>query len=445
MIAPKNKSMAFKNTICAISLLLISGCGFFSKKVESIVEKEELKNAPVVKPVKKNLYCGESGKLQLILEDEPTLKFYKPLLSSLFDNKSHSFVQKSAMLALIEMIRRPDVASPTSRFQFFLRIKGKDHYFDFSSRQKDNSMPYIKAIEFLMTNFDGAKNLDKLSEILDSNVPSSLNVTPELENFLQLYRNDISKNDELTEYFFKGDEVLTKHESFKRHSFKKTYKQYLSAKNNNESLYQVNQMQMKKLDAGTAALQLECNLDINQETPQSLNVQNKNSKSSHYFAIMEGDNFFIGASSSSLPGNKVTNLKGTYFINTSAPSTPLPVCEYKNQIQDIVLFSTKGRYPEQHLRHLITYDIALADSQELLKELLTFSRHLFLSNPDRILYESKRGRKAQLDFFLSMNFPIYHVSSLGDVIGAANFSGPAGTSKSLIVDDRSSARLRCSP
>ncbi|MDD4976334.1 MAG: hypothetical protein PHY93_18390 [Bacteriovorax sp.] len=123
----------------------------------------------------------------------------------------------------------------------------------------------------------------------------------------------------------------------------------------------------------------------------------------------------------------------------------MPVCQFNNSLQDIILFSTSGRNPAQHLKHLVSYDISLVDSFQSLEELLKFSRHLFLSNPDRILYESKRGRKSQLDFFLSMNFPIYHVEALGDIIGAGIFKNARREDLSLIADDRSKARLWCSP
>lgn len=436
--------MPLKNKIFLLLLLSLSGCGFFSKKVESIVEKEERTNAPAIKPIKKNLFCRGSNKLQLILEDESAVKFYGPLFS-VFENKMYSFVQKSALLSLVEMMRRPDVASPTSRLQFFLRLKGKDYYYDISSKNSDESLPYLKAVELLMKNFDNPKTLHSLTEALDTVVPLSINVSPELETFLQHYRNDITKNEVLTDYFIKGDEVLTKHESFKRHSFKKTYIQYLSNKMNSDSYYKIDDSQLKFVETEAPDLEVTCNLDINKEvTSKEDLLQTKVTKNSHYFAMMEGQNLFIAVNSSTLP-EKITNLKDTYFIKTTPPSMPLPVCKYKNKVEDIILFSTRGRFPNQHLRHLVTYDIGLADSQDSLNDLLTFSRHLFLSTPDRILYESKRGRKAQLDFFLTMNFPIYHVSALGDIIGAAVFSSPKENSKSLIIDDRSSARLRCSP
>lgn len=428
---------------------LLSGCGFFSNKVESIVEKAELKNkTPTIKAAKKMLYCPDENKTQFIVEDEPTMKFYSSLFKSVLENRTYSFIQRSAMYSLMELLRRPDIVTPETRLQFFLRHKGKDTYFDISPKIKDDpeAWPFIKGLEVLLKNNETSSDLSKLADVLDSTMPSSINVSPAFEQFLQEHRDSISKNEELIEVFFKGDEILTKHESFKKISLKKILSKYKEMKKNPENLYSLNEYPLKDYDLNDSSLALKanCNFDINKEsvTKDDL-LENKMKKNSHYFAMMEGNNIFLAVVSSFVP-EKISNLKGTYFFKTAQAATPLPFCEFKTKGLDTLLFSTKGRYPAQHLRHLLTYEIGLADSQQSLQEILTFSRHLFLNNPDRILYESKRGRKAQLDFFLSMNFPIYHVSSLGDIIGASSFSTKAENSKSLLIDDRSTARLRCS-
>lgn len=121
---------------------------------------------------------------------------------------------------------------------------------------------------------------------------------------------------------------------------------------------------------------------------------------------------------------------------------PSPLCELSDTERTIALFSAKGRSPAQHLRHLIAYEVGLVRTPDELNELLKFSRHLFLNDPDRILYESKRGRKTQLDFFLAMKFPIYHAESLGDVFGSMSYK-QSGYRTSLIVDDREQTRLTC--
>lgn len=433
--------------LLAMILFFLCGCGFFSRKVESIVEKEENKNQ-IERPiaVRKNLFCPDHSKTQFISEDESTLKFYSPFLKSTLENKSLGFIQRAALYSLAELVRRPDVVNPKARLQFFLRYKDKDFYVDIHPKNAndDSAVSYLKGIELLLKQADSTADLSKLAEVVDVAMAPGINVSPALEFFLAANRDEISKNEELTEVYFKGDEILTKHESFKKLQIKKLIAQYKNEKKFSDTLYSISEAPLKNYQTDSHDLNLKCNFNVQTDsvTKQDL-LEAELKKGSHYFAMMEGNHFFIAAVSSVIP-QKISNIKGTYFFNFPASPVPFPVCEYKTKAQDIILFSTKGRFPGQHLQHLLTYDIELADNQVALQEILTFSRHLFLSNPDRILYESKRGRKSQLDFFLSMNFPIYHVTSLGDLMGAATFSKSTQYSSSLIVDDRSAARLRCS-
>ncbi len=438
-----NKSLAL---LLALLISVISSCSFLSQKVESLVEISENKTSEPVKQNKKNLYCVDNNKVQLLLEDESTLKYYSPFIGQLFETKNYSFIQKSIMLSLIEMSRRPDEASPSARLQYFLHLKGKSYYFDFSSLKQDESfrMPFIKGLEYLVKNFDNSKSLNSLAESLDQIVPQAINVSPEFESFLLQNKNELQKKDSFSQVFFKGDEVLTKHESFKRISYKKVISLFNNDKSNQDANFNISKNSLTDIDVGQNNLTVKCNTDINKENSLREELLNSSLKKSHYFAIKDGENFFI-ALSSELLDKSLRNIKDTYLISSKGPIDPLPICQFFNNDEDIVLFSTSGRNPVQHLKHLVTYDIALVSSYQSLKEILNFSRHLFLSSPDRILYESKRGRKSQLDFFLSMNFPIYHVDALGDIVGSATFNNQGRADRSLIIDDRSTAKLWCSP
>jgi hypothetical protein len=439
------KRMINRRFFVLFFILICAGCSFLTKKVESLATPKVLESKSD-KSTKKNLYCYENNKIQLLLEDDSTLKFYRPLMPNIFETKHFSFIQKAAMLSLIEMSRRPDEASPSARLQYFLRFNNKDYYFDFQPKNLDDNskMSFLKGLDVLLKTFDKTKSLYKLAETLDQNLPKNINISPDLESFLQTYKNDLIKNEYLTDTFFKGDEVLTKHESFKRTNYKQLINLYNSDNISNDSAYEFSKNSLVNIDTGPTGPALKCNLDINKEYSSKEDVLYKDQKTSHYFAIKEGNNFFIAVSSSIIQ-KPFKNYESTYFIKSRPSPVPLPVCQFNTSLQDIILFSSTGRNPAQHLKHLVSYDIGLVDSFQSLEELLKFSRHLFLSNPDRILYESKRGRKSQLDFFLSMNFPIYHVEALGDIIGAASFKNGRHEDLSLIADDRSKARLWCSP
>lgn len=431
---------------------LCNSCSFISKKVESIISQEADSNAkkePTSRPSKvnkKNLFCFEKNKINLLLEDDSTVKYYRSLIPTLFDSKFFSFIQKAAMLSLIEMSRRPDEASPSARLQFHLRFNNKNYYYDFRpTNLEDNTrMSYLKGVEILIKNFDASKNLKQIAETLDTLLPLNMNVSPELENFLQSNRDELYKNEYLAETFFKGDEVLTKHESFKRMNLKKLINLFYSNKTSDDTFYESSKNSLFDIPPVGQKDELKCNVDITKDNALKEELFFSKQKKSHYFGLKDANNFFI-AVSSSVVQKPFKEYDKTYFFKSRPAPTPQPFCQFKNNLHDITLFSTAGRNSAQHLKHLISYDINQTDSFQSLGELLNFSRHLFLIGPDRILYESKRGRKSQLDFFLSMNFPIYHVDSLGDIIGAASFKNEKREELSLIIDDRSQAKIWCGP
>ena len=74
----------------------------------------------------------------------------------------------------------------------------------------------MKGLSSLLNQFDHSIKLQILAENLDSIVPSLISVSADLETFLKKNKNEISKNKKLSDLFIKGNDSLTKLESFKR-------------------------------------------------------------------------------------------------------------------------------------------------------------------------------------------------------------------------------------
>ncbi|MEA9358585.1 hypothetical protein SHI21_20275 [Bacteriovorax sp. PP10] len=422
-------------------LLSLTSCAFITSKFEALTEKKKEKVTTISN--KKN-YCPANSKVQFISEDEFSLKFYKSLNPTIYENKNITFAEKSVMLALIEMSRRPDEASPYSRLQVYLKLNGKNYYYDFRPKNlaDDTKMPFLKGLDFLTQKFVPNKSLLSIATQLDAVIPQGIGVSLEFENFLKENRKDLAKNDVLTERFFKGDEILTKYETFNRVSYKSTVEQYLNGFSKTAD-YEYDKNGLTANKSKKENYETNCNYDLSKETSLRDEIMSADQKKSHYIAMSEGEDYFLAVSSTTLFRPFKTNPKMGYFMKSRPAAFPLPICEFKGKNQEIVLFSSEGRNPVQHLQHLEAYEIDQVDSAFTLNELLGFSRHLFLSNPDRILYESNRGRKAQLDFFLEMNFPIYHVENLGNIFGHAKFKNDKHQESVLYSDDRSTARLWC--
>ena len=82
-------------------VLFLCSCSFLSKKIESLVDISENKTPEVLSKNKKALHCFENNKVQMLLEDESTFKYYHPFIPQLFEGKNYSFIQKAVMLSHI--------------------------------------------------------------------------------------------------------------------------------------------------------------------------------------------------------------------------------------------------------------------------------------------------------------------------------------------------------
>jgi hypothetical protein len=422
-------------------IFLLTGCTFLSQKIESLENKDNLQSNfnSSLTTKNKTLYCFENSYEQYYLEDDVTQNFY--VQNFINANSKLNFIQKSILLSLYEMLRRPDISGPFSRLQVYLRLD-RDYYFDFrpSDLSDMNSMPYLYGLEKIHNTFEKKENFKTFLKKYNSSFKINLPVSTEFELFLKSHKNDILKDENLINVFTKGDETLTKHESFQAGKLTKIINEYYGKYLNKEDLYYYDK---NRITASVKNDKLSCNFDLSIEINKD-DIFTYDKKDTHPFALKEGKNIFI-AIASTLNDKSTKTLPETYFFKNKPSPTPVPLCKFVSEKMNLITFSTLNRDPSQHLKHLFQYEIFNADSFPSLVEYLNFPRHLFLSSPERILYESKRGRKSQLDYLLSMNFPIYHIDTLGNIFGFASFFNNKKEAQfdSMFIDERNNNKLWC--
>lgn len=418
------------------------GCSFFTNKLQDITQSNSLndKNYNL-----KNNFCPSNSHLEYFVEDEKTRHFYKNLNPLLFEQEKISFIEKAIMFSLIEMSRRPDTASPQARLQVYIKFEGENFYFDFKGdkQTKKLQMPYLDGLNTITKHFLKNKNLISIASDLDKFIPKNLPVSSDFGFFLQAQKKRLAENSFYRHSFLKGDENITMYETFERiyykdliKSFNTTYSFAHQVKNIDDDLTKLFPNQNKNI--------INCNYSLDNNFHfDKIENSHYEIQQSHAIGLKENSNLFLSISSSSLD-EPLTSIPGMgYFMKSTPWKSPAPVCKIKTPDKEILLISASGKNSWQHLEHLISYEIEKIDSLPSLNQLLSFSRHLFLSNPDRILYESKRGRKNQLDFFLTTNFPIYHIKTLGNIFGYASFKNQDTPNLHLYVDDRTSSSLWC--
>lgn len=437
----------FSLPIFFITLLSFSSCAFLNEKINQWMPE----NSPTNVVSKNNTgatdplnYCplGKQGlsKMQLLVENEDVLKFYKQLNTHFFSNPKYSFPEKAIMLTLSELMRRPDRIGPQSRFQFFIRHNNENYYFDFRPKDKAlaNPQPLLNGLNYMNSLFNKNAGLYYLAQEIEKILPKEMMVSNDFEIFLKKNYALINKNDYFYENFFKGDEVITHFETFKRGSLTNLVKNSLTNKN-----FNINQYNFDEKAIFTHNSNLNCNFNVTDEMNYLKAPSYVENRKSHSIALEEGNNVFLAVASFEIDEKFTQAQKDFYFFNAKPSSAPYPFCHIANKKVDLNLFSVEGRNPEQFMQHLISYEIQKVSSQEEVNQIINFSRHLFLSNPDRILYESKKGRAAQLNFFLTMNFPIYHADNLGNIFGQAKIINNSKTLQSLHSDPRTQASIWC--
>jgi hypothetical protein len=430
----------FKNStgIIFFFILLLTSCTSLSENIQKLFEKkDELNNTN--NQIKVQNYCKQKFQGQLFLEDP---QIY---LNPIIKNSSITFTEKAIAISLIEMERRPDAISPYSRLQVLTNINGELRYYDFRPKklEDDNKISYLYGLSFILNENKTPHNLLTLANIIDKSFPSQFQVSQEFETFLTKNKTDIQKNSELAKLYLKGSEILTRFETFPRINLQKSISNFMVNKLFDNSSYEHSKNDLITIPADDKKNIVKCNFDIHQDNYSPNELFFDNEYSSNAFAFTEKNNFFIAIASSSL--GKPLKLKDEYFIKSRPAISPLPICFLSNPLlnHQLIIASSKGRSPSQHIKHLIDYDLINSPTIDYLGHTINFARHLFLTNPDRILYESKKGRKEQLDFFLQMNFPIYHVDSLGEVMALASFSNK--NEPYIVKDERSNKQLECIP
>jgi hypothetical protein len=417
--------------------ILISGCTSLSQKLQNFLEAKSNVSLPENKKV--NLFCDNKSTGQFLLEDPQFVT------SNQFKNSHFTFVEKAALLSLLEMQRRPDIIGPYSRLQIIAKINNEILYYDFRPKNLDDNtkVSYLFGLDFLLKKFKSKNSLQSIASFMDRSWSDHYLVSSGLENFLNSNKNDIQKNAELSKIFLKGDEPLTRFETFPRGNLPKSIGNFSKKKLFDETGYDIAKNNLSFSVVNSDRSNYQCNFDLNKDSFLPDDLFFETDYSSHSFSFTDNANYFLAIASSHL--KKPIELIDEYYLKARPAASPLPICLLKNPNLklDIVLSSTIGRNPSQHIKHLIDYDIIKSNSTFTLGHTLNFARHLFLSNPDRILYESKKGRKEQLNFFLQMNFPIYHADQLGEVMALASYE--ATTYNSLVKDERTNKQLICTP
>lgn len=421
-------------------LLLLTGCSLF---IEQLGEQKE--NFKVLPKLNKT-YCQQLSNSHSLVHANPVaIKSFQQTLSKIQKKWILSFIDRAVLWSLFQMRLRPDMSAPTSRLQMVIKYKKQVKYFDFEKVvTAENHSPYLEGLKSILSYYNRPHGLNHLAMLLDQFGPLDYKVGPLLAKSLQANKSQLEEHKLFEQYYLKGDEVLKIGESVPRMSFKQILTQFKVPKRLSKGLYRLTPYE-KKRSNGSLITYSRCNFDM-QDYERSVFLTRRNALDANTFGIQDQrGNFLLASSIQDL--TVVEPLKGTPFFKGRPDDRGASVCliwdktNRKKAQVELAMVSTHSRDPGQHLFHFLQYELAKSSSLDQVDKLIKKSRFLFLTNPIRLVFESRRGSEEQLRELYKLQVPLYHATELGKII--THYSSLGHQQAGFILDDRRVGTVSC--
>ena len=406
----------FRFPIFLVGLLSLTSCSLIIK-MDNIDNKFPINHHDVKRSI---LGSVKSSDLVATTDDE-IYKHYQHVISKL--KKPLNTVEKFVLISLIQMNLRPDLASPTSHLHIVTNLSKSDEYHAYL---RDNSLswPYLTGLEDLLIKHRSPYRLSHFTKWLDQYFTQAKQVGNDLAHFLKEQKNNLEKHTSFKNTFLKANQPLSVDETLPHILYTRLIK---NLNQNTKKVKHSNALipyQLPFENPDYKNIKILCNYDFSLYDQAKYNIHNQEIPNLSVGIMDKSGNYIMGIATQSLID--VHPLNETFFITGTIHQDTLSVCFIKNTTNQsqFAIVSTDSRDPGQLIYHLIQYEIFNSKNLFETSEYLNFPRHLFLIDPLRMVYESEKGSNQQLNRFLSMNFPIYHADSIGNLWLFATFRNP---------------------
>jgi hypothetical protein len=409
-------------------LLCLSSCSFFIKRIDTplVKDAEKLMKAPDVQG-----FCSLDKKVnfQLVGTNENSQAVYAEIVRGL---PSLDFMDHFALWNLMQLSVRPDQSSATSRFQVLLHNGSKSYYFDFFSEVAEEQYPYLYGIEWVLKKFGKTRKLEYYAQILNSSLGTRLKIGKDFENFLTKNLPLIKNEPILSPFYFRGSDVLKENETSPKLDYQKVISIYRKAQSDQKIIVNTSLTNFVT-DKGSSG---SCNYDFNLYD-NSIFLIDRVIPVANLYGLALPKSAFLASSSQKI--ESIVSLKGLPLFKGESKVRSSAVCMVETENSKIWTFSNHSRDPGQHLFHLMRYGLPQSKNTAEVDKLIRHSRHLFLSDPVRLIIESGRSSKDQIENLLKLNLPIYNADKLGNIWSYTQFE----EGNRFIIDDRNPGAFRC--
>lgn len=410
-------------------IFFISSCAFLVEKLDKqIIEKKDyfnlLENEQNFCPIDRKFEIQLTGSSQITLEEYLDLAQKSPY--------SLDFIDHLVLYTLLQFTVRPDLTSATSRFQIMLHHLGNTYYFDFLSEESENQFPMIFGLDWILKKFGKKRKIEDYVTLLKPDILKKIKISKEFELFLVRNKEKIKKDQSLVAHYFRGADVLKESETSPLLDYRKLLSIYRSFKKDQKIVINTSLIDFvtERGDKGS------CNYDFNLYQ-NSIFLIDKEIPVANLFGVHYKGSAFFASTSQKI--DNFTSLSGLPLFKGISKVRSSAFCKIEKDGKKIWTLSNQSRDPGQHLFHLMRYGLLTAQSVLDVNKLMGHSRHLFLSDPIRLIIESQRSSKEQVDNLLKLNLPIYHAEKLGNIWAYTLFEEGAR----FIIDDRNVGAYLC--
>lgn len=355
---------------------------------------------------------------------------------------------------------------------------------NYNNKKKETMLffPYLFGLETIADYYKSNHSLLELAGFLDKYYNFSIVVNEDFAKFLEFISTTLRSNADFKKNYFHEDEILRYKEQIPKINFTRVINGYL--KNNpkalaksiykiSNALLNVNYLneQSRSNDNSGSILQITsnnnknyqkdvkilCNKDINKYSQFLFNINDQQIKG-NLFGHFSDDHT---KSTLAFSNQKIsypfpifnTPLFGTLNIDLSNANSKMDnndkntfatLCFIQNfsttNKYNLSLISIDDRDPSQHIYHLLRYDFKNIYSLEGIRQMLKNARYIVLKNPLRLVFESKRTTKEQMEKIMTMDVPVYHSPALGNIWGIGHIENSVS---GIIIDDRNIEHSFC--
>lgn len=394
------------------------------KKTELVKAKRQV--WPITCP------ATNSSDLSIVGASSESQQAFRDFLRRTSATETLDFVDQAVLWALFQIKVRPDFAAPTARLQFLSRTKQGTRFWDFTAPEReDRSYPFFHGLSSFLKGHNKKKPLSYYSGLLDRNFKGPVTIDQSFAGHLASIKEEIGADATLRRYWFRGDEVLQLGERLPHIELGPLVR--IWEKNPIVPVTAPPFFSYRR----TPKLDVSCNYDLTLYD-NSIFLIDKEENQGHLFGITNGNEAFLAVTAQK--STPVLTLENSPIFKGSAKVRSTAFCVVQRPEGEVWLAANQSRDPGQHVYHLFRYGLGNVRGPKDVEKLLRHARHMFLSDPLRLIIESTRSRDEQVKELLKLNIPIYNAAAIGNVWSWAKLSDKSGA---FYIDDRNPGTLLC--